>query len=104
MADTKTETKVKKGRNKYCSVKLKARRHKRRDEAEARQALHDGLKTQEKINKAIHRGGSVRELKRLTALVLKEKEVKKAAPPVEPPKVVDSPKAKKAPYQKPKRS
>lgn len=71
----------------YSYAKMQARIDKRRLEAEARQGVHDGLTTKQKIQKATARGGSKRELERLNALLKAEKENKvevKAATPVSP--------------------
>jgi hypothetical protein len=51
--------------NGYKSIKLWAKRKKRVDEAFTRLAKHETLTTQQKIDKAVKRGGSVNELERL---------------------------------------
>lgn len=77
----KTESK-KKGREHYSHAIADARLAKKRDEAEKRQLEHDSLTLKERIAKATsRRGKSERELKRLNALLEKEKE--KAPPKVE---------------------
>lgn len=106
---TKTETKtMKKGRDSYSSVKLLARRHKRRDEAFDRQSEHDTLTLKEKLDKCKFRakkgmGESKREVARLLIKLEKEKEAKKAAPaaPAVKSEVIQTPKKK---YQKVKKS
>jgi len=64
-----TETSTKRGKvNGYNSSKLWARREKLQIEAEKRQQKHDSLTVKQKIEKAVARGGSVRELRRLSKL------------------------------------
>jgi len=77
MKDTpNTETK-KKGRESYSHAKADARKAKRQLEADQRQAKHNSLTIKEKIAKATkQRGGSVRELKRLTELLNRKPEAK----------------------------
>ena len=58
---------TRKGRESYSSTKLWARRNKRRDEADVRQAKYDVLTLDEKIASA-KLGGGKRELARLVAL------------------------------------
>jgi len=58
-------TAVKKGREHYSHAKADARKDKRRQEAEARQVVYDNLPIEDKLNRAILRGGSKRELDRL---------------------------------------
>jgi len=59
-------TPIKKGREQYSSEKLHARRNKRRNEAEKRQAIYDGLSIQARIAVARgRRGDSKREIARL---------------------------------------
>ena len=52
--------------NGYTHRKADARKAERRDEAETRQAKYDALSAAEKIALATNRGGSKRELARLT--------------------------------------
>ena len=56
-----------KGRTSYTSTKLWARRNKRSEEAAVRQDKYDSLTLKEKLAKVTNRGGSVKELARLTA-------------------------------------
>jgi hypothetical protein len=85
MKENKTEAKtMKKGRDSYSSIKLWARRDKRKEEAFERQIEHDSLSTEEKIAKCKFRakkgmGESKREHTRLLIRLEKEKEAKKAA-------------------------
>ncbi len=65
MNDTKTEGR--KGREKYSHAKADARKDKRRQEAEARQRVYDGLSLKDKVALVTKRGGSKRELARLQA-------------------------------------
>ena len=51
--------------NGYTHVKADARKRKKQDEADNRQFKHDSLTVAEKIAKAVARGGSAKELKRL---------------------------------------
>lgn len=51
--------------NGYSFAKQQARRDKRRQEAEARQAAYDKLTIAEKVTLAIQRGGSQKELAKL---------------------------------------
>lgn len=63
---TNTETTGRgKRRESYSFAKQRARRNKRRIEAEARQREYDKLTKDQKIERAKLRGGSVRELIRL---------------------------------------
>lgn len=91
MADN-TEIK-RKGREHYSFEKQRARRLKRRVEAEARQARHDALTTQEKLEKAQSRGGSKREITRLINKLVKQPEYTK---PPESPNVVKKPESPKS--------
>lgn len=107
MKEHSTEEKSKlsrKGRDRYNSTVLWAKRSKKREEAENRQFKHDGLTLKQKIAKATKRGGSARELKRLNSLAAKEKETPIVSPKVmETPAVTESPKVKKT-YRKIKKS
>ena len=62
---------VRKGREHYSHAKADARKNKRRDEAEDRQANYDALTTKEKL-KGLGATGSNRQRKRLEALLAKE--------------------------------
>jgi hypothetical protein len=55
-----------KKQNGYTQNKANARRNRKRDEAETRQAAYDALNHSEKIALVTNRGGSKRELARLT--------------------------------------
>jgi hypothetical protein len=67
---------VKKGRESYSSVKLHAKRDRKRQEAAARDREYQGLSVKDRIARATARGGSVRELARLQKLVKAAKTVK----------------------------
>jgi hypothetical protein len=88
------------GRESYSSVKLWARREKRQQEAYARQEKYDLLNTQKKIDLVVKRGGSKRELDRLTKRLADEKK----APFVKIVKMMDAEPPKKKNYQRVKRS
>jgi hypothetical protein len=92
MADTPKAEK-KKGREHYSHEKADARKAKKQLAADQRQAKHDSLTIKEKIAKATKRGGSVRELKRLTELLNRKPEPK--APPA--PKAEPKAETKSAP-------
>ena len=65
----------------YTQIKAHAKRNKKRQEAELRQSKYDALSQSEKIALVISRGGSQKELTRLTQL--------KAKQPVQVPVVVE---------------
>ncbi len=65
-----------KGRTSYTFVKQGARRDKRRQDAEARQREYDALSVKDRINRVTARGGSVKELARLTKLAKATKPAK----------------------------
>jgi hypothetical protein len=88
MADTKETKTSKKGRESYSHAKADARKAKRREEAEIRQSDHDSLTVSEKIAKAKKRGGSVRELLRLTVVASRKPGIKVETEPVVEPKLV----------------
>lgn len=106
MADNKTEVTKKRGREHYSSDKLWARREKRTAQAEERDAKHQSLTFQQRLEKArSRRGESKKEVARLTKLLATQK-----APVVKPQPLTEEqkptaalPKPKKN-YQKPKRS
>jgi hypothetical protein len=64
--------------NGYNSTGLWAKRNRKRQEAEARQAEYDKLTTAQKLTQ-LGKTGSNRQRGRLEALLVKEKEAKKAA-------------------------
>lgn len=79
MTDTTTQIKRKGKTNGYSTVKLKARRHRRVLEAEARQVIYDGLTLKQRLELVKARGGSARELARIEKLIASTKPQKKAA-------------------------
>jgi hypothetical protein len=81
----------KKGRESYTHAKADARKEKKRLEADKRQDKHDSLTLKEKIAKATKRGGSVRELKRLTELLNRKPEPKAPVVEVTAPKAATKP-------------
>lgn len=72
-------------RQHYSHAKADARKEKRRTEAEARQFKYDSLTTQQKFDLVVKRGGSARELARLSDQKKREKEAKKNPPKMEVP-------------------
>ena len=62
-------TGVKRCRESYSSVKLHAKRDRKRQEAQARQREYSALSIKDRIARVTDRGGSVRELARLQKLV-----------------------------------
>jgi hypothetical protein len=106
MAENKTETKSKKGREEYSSDKLWARREKRTAQAEERDAKHQSLTLQQRLEKAQgRRGESKREVGRITKLLAVQKTpAVKPQPLTEEQKPIAVPPKPKKNYQKPKRS
>jgi len=61
----------------YSQIKADARRDRKRQEAEQRQAAHDALTTEEKLAKCnARRGSSARETERLTGVPLKSSDLR----------------------------
>jgi len=56
----------------YSHAKATTRLNKRRREADIRQGTYDALTTAEKIARATNRGGSKKELAKLTAIIKKK--------------------------------
>jgi hypothetical protein len=74
---TSTGTTIRKGRERYSSVKRNAKLNLLRREADDRQAVYDSLDLKEKLALVKSRGGSVKELTRLNATLKAEKAAKK---------------------------
>lgn len=93
MAENKTETKTKKGRDEYNSTVLWAKRKKRRDEAQERDAKYAALSIPARIALAKNRRGeSKRELARLEKLLaVAPKPAPKPVPAPVAPKTEDKP-------------
>lgn len=75
--DTPKEKTTRKARQSYTHAKADARRDKRRQEAEARQRVYDGLSIKDRLALAKSRpGSSKREVARLEGLLAKKPEPK----------------------------
>jgi len=85
---------TRKGREFYSHAKADARKDKRRDEAEARQAKYDSFTLKEKIASCVP-GGSKRQMAKLQAKLAKEPVAVKV-PASSPTPLVDAYKAEKA--------
>jgi len=89
--------------NGYSSAKLHAKRDKKRQESEARQRAYNQLSLTQRLQLAVSRGGSKKELDKLNKKIELEKKPQPVLVQSPTPAVAETPKKKK-PYQRVKRS